>query len=116
MPRRRARVRRHAHDDDSETLARRCRRRREPTSSSSRSVGWSLRLVVVGGALRLVVAGQDLYADELATYWVATAHGFTGVVETVATTAEITPPLSFLLTWLTTRLGLDPRARPACRR
>lgn len=65
-------------------------------------------LVLVGGALRLAVAGQDLYADELATYWVATAHGFTGVVDTVATTAEITPPLSFLLTWLTTRLGETP--------
>ena len=64
--------------------------------------------MVVGGALRLVVAGQDLYADELATYWVATAHGFTGVIDTVATTAEITPPLSFLLTWLTTRLGEAP--------
>lgn len=67
-----------------------------------------LVLVIVGGALRLAVAGQDLYADELATYWVATAHSATGVVETVATTAEITPPLSFLLTWLATRLGESP--------
>jgi 4-amino-4-deoxy-L-arabinose transferase-like glycosyltransferase len=65
-------------------------------------------LVVVGAALRLAIAGQDLYADELATYWVATEHSFTGVIETVASTAEITPPLSFLLTWLATRLGQTP--------
>ncbi len=65
-------------------------------------------LIVVGAVLRLAVASQDLYADELATYWVVTAHGFTGVVETVATTAEITPPLSFLLTWAATHLGQSP--------
>ena len=65
-------------------------------------------LVLIGAALRLAIASQDLYADELATYWVSTTHGFTGVIEAVASTAEITPPLSFLLTWLTTRLGRTP--------
>ena len=65
-------------------------------------------LVLVGTVLRIRVAGQELFADELATYWVATGHSVTGVVETVASTAEITPPLSFLLTWLTTRLGKTP--------
>jgi hypothetical protein len=67
-----------------------------------------LVMVVVGAVLRLRVAGQDLFADELATYWVVTAHGLTGVVETVSTTAEITPPLSFLLSWLTTQIGHSP--------
>jgi 4-amino-4-deoxy-L-arabinose transferase-like glycosyltransferase len=65
-------------------------------------------LVLVGGAARLALATQDLYADELATYWVATAHGFTGVIEVVSTTAEITPPFSFLLTWVATRAGESP--------
>jgi len=67
-----------------------------------------LALVVVGGILRLFVAGQDLFADELATYWVVSTHGLSGVVETVSTTAEITPPLGFVLSWLTSRIGLSP--------
>jgi len=65
-------------------------------------------LVVVGGILRLMVAGQDLFADELSTYWIVSTHGLSGVVRTVSTTAEITPPLSFVLSWLTTRIGLSP--------
>ena len=67
-----------------------------------------LGMVVVGGVLRLVVARQDLFGDELATYWVVSTRGLRGVVETVSTTAEITPPFSFVLSWLTTRLGLSP--------
>lgn len=67
-----------------------------------------LVLVVVGGAIRFVVAGQDLFADELATYWVVGTRDFSGVVETVSTTAEISPPFGFLLSWLTTRIDLTP--------
>ena len=67
-----------------------------------------LALVVGGGAMRLFIARQDLFGDELATYWVVSTRGLKGVVETVATTAEITPPFSFVLTWLTTRIGLSP--------
>jgi hypothetical protein len=67
-----------------------------------------LALVAVGGVLRLVVAGQDLFADELSTYWVVTTHGLPGVVRTVSTTAEISPPLGFVLSWLTTRIGHSP--------
>ena len=37
-----------------------------------------LALVVVGGILRLVVARQDLFGDELATYWVVSTRGFSG--------------------------------------
>jgi Dolichyl-phosphate-mannose-protein mannosyltransferase len=67
-----------------------------------------LALTLVGGVVRLVVAGQDLFADELATYWVVSTRGLVGVVETVSTTAEITPPLGFVLSWLTSRMGLSP--------
>ena len=66
-------------------------------------------LVVVGGVLRLWVARQDLFGDELATYWVVSTRG-SGVIETVTTTAEITPPLSFVLSWFTTRSSLSPEA------
>ena len=70
-------------------------------------------LVVVGGLLRWVVAGQDLFADELATYWVVSTRGLSGVVETVSTTAEISPPFGFVLSWFTTRIGLEPGAGAA---
>jgi hypothetical protein len=65
-------------------------------------------IVALGAVLRVWVAGQDLFADELATYWVVSTRGLKGVVDTVATTAEITPPLGFILSWLTTRAGLSP--------
>lgn len=70
---------------------------------------WLLALIVATGALlRVALARQDLFADELATYWVVTTRGATDVVRTVSTTAEITPPLSFLLSWATTRIGRSP--------
>ena len=68
-------------------------------------------LVVVGGVLRVVFAGQDLFADELATYWIVKSNSLPDAIEAVGTTAEISPPLSFILTWLTTpisaRLNID---------
>ena len=57
-----------------------------PRLSDPRIVRWLLlALVVVGGGVRLVVAGQDLFADELATYWVISTRGLTDVVQTVST-------------------------------
>ena len=63
---------------------------------------------VGGGLLRLSVAHQDLFADELATYWVVTTRSLGGVVRTVTTTAEITPPFSFMLSWFTAKVGHSP--------
>lgn len=65
-------------------------------------------LTVLGVAVRIAVAHQPLFADELSTYWIVTTHGLSGVVSTVHTDAEITPPLSFVLTWLTSRIGHAP--------
>ena len=65
-------------------------------------------LVVLGATIRIIVAGQDLFADELATYWVISAHDLPGVVQTVSTTAEITPPLGFMASWLTSQIDLVP--------
>ena len=67
-----------------------------------------LVLMALGGVVRLLVAAQDLSADELATYWVVSTNDFPGVVSTVSTTAEITPPLGFMLSWLTTQIDLTP--------
>jgi mannosyltransferase len=75
--------------------------------------GWLVWLVVlvvslVGAALRLRVVGQSLFADELSTYWIVSRQGLGGVVATVHTNAEITPPLYFVLSWLATRIDLTP--------
>lgn len=64
-------------------------------------------LTVAAGVLRIVFAGQDLFADELSTYWIISTNDLVGVVDTVSTTAEITPPLSFVLSWLATRIDLS---------
>jgi 4-amino-4-deoxy-L-arabinose transferase-like glycosyltransferase len=65
-------------------------------------------LMLAGAALRIPVAGQALFADELSTYWIVTAHGLGGVLSTVHSDAEITPPLSFVATWATAQLGHAP--------
>jgi 4-amino-4-deoxy-L-arabinose transferase-like glycosyltransferase len=70
-------------------------------------------LALVGAVVRVVVAHQSLFADELSTYWISARHGIGGVLSLMYGTgaikhAEITPPLSFLLSWLTTRPGDSP--------
>jgi hypothetical protein len=55
--------------------------------------------------LRLVVASQDLFADELSTHWIVVGRSLGGVVSFVHTDAEITPPLFFVLSWLATRFS-----------
>lgn len=65
-------------------------------------------LTVVGSVIRLRMEGQDLFADELATYWIVSTRGLEGVVRTVSTTAEITPPLGFMLSWFGSRVELTP--------
>src|SRR5918992_3043068 len=65
-------------------------------------------LTVVGAGLRLALLGDSLVADELSTRWMVTAGGPWDVIAKVDTDAEITPPLSFLASWLTTRIALEP--------
>ena len=70
-------------------------------------------LTVVGFAFRYAVARQSLFADELSTYWISATHGLGGVLSLMYGTgkiahAEISPPLYFVLAWLTTRLGQSP--------
>jgi 4-amino-4-deoxy-L-arabinose transferase-like glycosyltransferase len=65
-------------------------------------------LTAVGLGLRLWGLGQALYGDELFTHHIVTNSSF-GDVLTMGGPAEreATPPLFFVLSWLTSRLG-DP--------
>ncbi len=67
-----------------------------------------LALTTVGVAFRVVAARDALFADELSTYWIVTTHGLGGVISTVHSNAEITPPLYFVASWLTTQAGHAP--------
>ena len=67
-----------------------------------------LALALVGFALRVAVSQQDLFADELSTYWIVATNDLGGVISTVNSDAEITPPLSFVLAWLSTQVDLSP--------
>ena len=71
-------------------------------------------LTVVGAVVRLLVLHDSLFADELSTYWVVSGRSFGGVISTVHTDAEITPPLFFALSWLTTQNRLHRRRCCAC--
>lgn len=67
-------------------------------------------LTLVGAVIRLIVAGQPLFADELSTYWISAQHGLHGVLSLMYGTgaikhAEITPPMYFVAAWVTTQLG-----------
>ncbi len=67
-----------------------------------------------GIVARVIVAHQSLFADELSTYWIVATHDFGGVMSLMYGTyhniphAEITPPLFFMLSWLTSQLGHAP--------
>jgi Dolichyl-phosphate-mannose-protein mannosyltransferase len=65
-------------------------------------------LTAIGVALRLAVAQQSLFADELSTRYVVAGRGLGDVISLVHTDAEITPPLSFVASWLTTRIAVEP--------
>ncbi len=71
--------------------------------------GAFLLVFVVAGWWRLRVAGEDLFADELATYWdVTSPSSVLDVVRLVKSDAEITPPLFFVLARVATWFGKEP--------
>jgi hypothetical protein len=88
---------------------------RTPVVGGSRSrrttvVGAVAGLTLLGAVVRLVVAHQALFADELSTYWISATHGLGGVMSLMYGTgaikhAEITPPMYFVAAWAATRLG-----------
>lgn len=65
-------------------------------------------LTVAGALLRVQVAHQPLFADELSTYWIVTGTTLAHVVSTVFSDAEISPPLFFVASWLSSQLGHGP--------
>ena len=72
-----------------------------------------LALTMVGLAIRVLVARESLFADELSTYWISATHGLHQVLSLIYGTApikhaEITPPLYFVASWLTVQLGHSP--------
>lgn len=67
-----------------------------------------LILTLIGAFIRLAVAGQDLFADELSTYWIVSTNGLGGVLSTVYSNAEISPPLPFLAGWLAVQVDSSP--------
>jgi 4-amino-4-deoxy-L-arabinose transferase-like glycosyltransferase len=84
--------------------------RRALSSSAAMSLLAVIGLTTVGIAIRVVVANQSIFADELSTYWISATHSLRGVLSLMYGTphiqhAEITPPLYFLAAWVTTRFG-----------
>jgi hypothetical protein len=65
-------------------------------------------LTTMGSAIRLVVAQEPVFGDELSTWWIISTNGLGGVVSTVHSDAEISPPLFFAAAWLTTQMDLTP--------
>lgn len=65
-------------------------------------------LTLAGLVMRAILARQSVVADELSTVWMIADHGLGDVIAKVYTDAEITPPLSFAASWLTTRIALTP--------
>ncbi len=69
-------------------------------------------IAVVIGALTLLAFGlrlsqihQSIIEDEVSTYYDIFRHSFGSVLSTVHTGSENSPPLYFLLAWLTSKLG-----------
>jgi mannosyltransferase len=79
-------------------------RTRAPRSATALVVAMTLLALV----LRLPSFADSLFGDELSTYYIVTGHGLGRTLDLLAgNTADLNPPLTFVLAWLTERLG-DP--------
>jgi hypothetical protein len=65
-------------------------------------------LTVVAAVLRVIVAHQSLFGDELSTWWIVTTNDLPGVVSIVHDRIEITPPLYFVLAEIATQVSESP--------
>lgn len=65
-------------------------------------------LMAAGLALRLPHLSDSLIGDETSTLWIVSGGGPGHVLDVVASDAEISPPLYFLLAWASTKLGSAP--------
>lgn len=62
-------------------------------------------LTALGFAIRAVNITQGLWGDELSTAWIVHGRGLGHVISLVYSDAEVTPPLSFVLAWLSLKIG-----------
>lgn len=65
-------------------------------------------LTLAGLALRLLKLGDSVYADELSTLYIVRGRSLGDVIDLVSSDAEVTPPLSFVASWLFAQLGSTP--------
>jgi 4-amino-4-deoxy-L-arabinose transferase-like glycosyltransferase len=87
--------------------------KRATRSLSDAEVGPALlvgAMTMVGIVIRVLVARQSLFGDELSTYWISATHGLRSVISLLYGSnpihhAEITPPLYFVAAWVTTQFG-----------
>lgn len=62
-------------------------------------------LTALGFGIRLVNFDQSLFGDELSTAWIVHGRSLSHVVGLVYSDKEITPPLSFMLSWAALKIG-----------
>ena len=62
-------------------------------------------MTALGFAIRAVNITQGLYGDELSTAWIVHGRGLGRVISLVYSDAEVTPPLSFVLAWISLKIG-----------
>jgi hypothetical protein len=80
-------------------------------SGLSASTGTALIAVITGLGLilRLRLLGNSLFGDELSTYSIVTGHSPGQILHLLdGHSVDLTPPLSFLLSWLATRVHRSP--------
>ena len=65
-------------------------------------------ITLLGLAIRLANFGESLLGDELSTYWILHDDSLGDVLSSVRSDDEITPPLYFVLAWLSLKVGPDP--------
>lgn len=65
-------------------------------------------LTLVGLVLRLLKLWDGVYADELSTLYIVRGRSLGDVLDLVSSDAEVTPPLSFVASWLFAKLGSAP--------
>ncbi len=65
-------------------------------------------LTLLGFALRLARYQQTVLGDETSTLYIVDGRSLSDVLDLVSSDAEISPPLYFILAWLTTKLGSNP--------
>jgi hypothetical protein len=65
-------------------------------------------LTLLGLAIRVANFDQSLFGDELSSYWIVHGRSLGDVLSIVRSDDEITPPLYFVLGWLTLKLGGAP--------